>query len=81
MFAKLFNETSYGQILVKIDQNDEGYPEIRTYFEPKGLGVCSLALSYEDSDEGWDQAELVFEKFEVEQAEKIVESALNSIKQ
>lgn len=81
MFAKLYDHSKYGQVLVKIDQNEDGCPEVRTYFEPEGLGVCSLAMKYKDSDEGWDQAEAVFEEFEVEHAEKIIETALNTIKQ
>lgn len=60
MFAKLFN-TDLGQILIKIDDGGEG-PEVRYFFEPSGLGVCSVALEFTDDDEGkaWDKAEHAF---------------------
>ena len=62
MFAKLF-ETDLGQILVKIDEGDNG-PEIRYYFEPEGLGLCSIALQFADDEDGeaWDKADSAFQK-------------------
>lgn len=62
-FAKVF-DTERGQILVKLDAGDDGAPEIRFFAQPEGLGVCSVALSYEDSDKGWDAAEQVFEQID-----------------
>ncbi|TCP13797.1 hypothetical protein EV683_10542 [Crenobacter luteus] len=77
-FAKLF-ETDRGQILVKIDADEDGAPEIRFYAEPTGLGVCSLALSYEDFDNGWDAAEHAFGKVDqqiaMQATEKLFETA------
>lgn len=58
-FCKVY-ETEKGQILVKLDADDDGAPEVRFYAQPEGLGVCSFATKYEDSDEGWDRAESVF---------------------
>lgn len=60
-FAKLFETEEHGQILVKIASNDKG-PEVRFYYKPEGLGVCSIALEFEDIDGGWDLAEKIFEK-------------------
>lgn len=57
MFAKLFDHEKYGQLLVKLDTDNEGDPEVRTYFKPKGLGVCSVAAGFKDDDEGWELAE------------------------
>lgn len=70
-FAKLF-DTERGQILVKIDQSDEGDPEIRFFTSPPGLGVgvCSAALTFEDSESGWEKAEQAFEKVDMEMALK-----------
>lgn len=66
-FAKLF-ETEKGQILVKLDDGDEG-AEVRFYFMPEGLGVCSMALQFEGSDDHkWDLAESAFEKVDEELA-------------
>jgi hypothetical protein len=67
-FCKLF-DTERGQILVKMDGHYEsGNPEVRFYAAPPGLGVCSIAAGYEDSDAGWDRAEAFFEKIDVARA-------------
>lgn len=61
-FAKLF-ETDLGQVLVKKDTNEDGNPEVRFYFEPPELGVCSVSMSAEsDSDSAWDEVDAVFDK-------------------
>lgn len=61
MFAKLFDRPGYGQVLAKLDVY-EGKPELRWYVQPPELGVCSFALGFSDSDEGWDAAERAFER-------------------
>ncbi len=43
-FAKLFEFEGLGQVLVMLDRGDDG-PEVRLYFKPDGLGVCSVACS------------------------------------
>ncbi|EPZ0818876.1 hypothetical protein ACXJPO_000186 [Pseudomonas aeruginosa] len=57
-FAKLFEFEDLGQVLVMLDRGDDG-PEVRLYFKPDGLGVCSVACSNfpGDEDEQWDYAE------------------------
>lgn len=79
MFVKLF-ETEVGQILVKIDDGEDG-PEVRYYFEPEGLGVCSMALNFKDSDEGdaWDKADKAFALIDKDQAISLVKSLLVEI--
>ncbi|MEQ1560396.1 MAG: hypothetical protein ABL933_15855 [Methyloglobulus sp.] len=76
MFAKLYGEIN--QVLVKLDTNDEGNPELRFYTKPEGLGVCSLALEFADTDEGWDKAEKALREMTAEMvytmANKIKES-------
>jgi len=68
-FAKLFETEEYGQILVKLDASpDEHEPEVRFYVNPPGLGVCSFAAGYPDSDEGWDAAQACFDKCDLEMA-------------
>ena len=81
MFAKLFG-TDKDQILVKLDTNDDGNPEIRFYFEPEGLGVCSIASSWkDDSDKSWDKAEAAFALIDEEKARNVVsEMILKSFK-
>lgn len=76
MFAKLY-ETDIGQILVKIDDGDDG-PEVRYFFQPKGLGLCNFSLNWKDDseDDAWDKAESVFEKTTKETAEEAVRKLL-----
>lgn len=62
MFCKLYATKTGHQILVKLSGDDENNPEVRFYCEPDGLGVCSIAAKYPDTNEGWNQAQDVFEK-------------------
>lgn len=71
-FAKLFNAKEHGQIVVIIQSNDEDKPEVRFFFKPEGLGVCSTALVFDDSDAGWDECEQFFDSIDEEQAIKLV---------
>lgn len=65
MFAKLFNSAVCGQILVKIDNGEDG-AEVRYFFEPKGLGVCSVAANWSDdcNEVQWEKAAALFSKVE-----------------
>jgi hypothetical protein len=70
-FAKLFDSVKYGQLLAKMDRNEEtGAPELRWYAEPPGLGACSFALGFSDDDDGWDKAKAAFEHATLAEAEK-----------
>lgn len=71
-FAKLFNTKEHGQIVVIMQSNDEDKPEVRYFFKPEGLGVCSTALAFNDSDAGWDECEQFFDSIDEEQAIKLV---------
>lgn len=66
-FAKLFRADDTGQVLVVLDEGDEG-PEIQISFKPNGLGVCSMNLKFNDSDEGWQKAEHAFSKIDSDAA-------------
>lgn len=73
MFAKLYESGIYGQILVKRgSSNEECAPEVRFYFKPPGLGLCSTALTFNDNDEGNDSADELFERVTLELAEETV---------
>jgi len=76
MFAKLYN-TEIGQILVKKDSGDNG-EEVRIFFRPKGLGVCSIAFSWAQDEEEvqWEKADSTFEKMTEDTAMGLVRSAL-----
>lgn len=69
-FAKLYEAEGFGQILVKRDDNEEGKPEVRFFIMAPvaGLGVCSIALSFEDNDEGFKKRDAAFEKITEEKA-------------
>lgn len=58
-FAKLFRADDTGQVLVVLDEGDEG-PEIQISFKPNGLGVCCMKLGFKDSDSGRERAEATF---------------------
>lgn len=78
MFAKLFGDDK-NQILVKIDSSDVGSPEVRFYFEPKGLGVCSMAIGFSEDDAGWDKAEACFASMDEDKATRIVNEQIDLI--
>lgn len=75
MFAKLF-DTDIGQILVKIDDGDSG-PEVRYFFEPEGLGVCSFVVYF--SDDGWDEADKLFDSVDNDHAVRVVSNLMNKM--
>jgi hypothetical protein len=79
MFAKLF-ETKIGQILVKLDDGEDA-PEVRYFFEPPGLGVCSVALQFADDSDGeaWDKAEHAFDKTDEGVAIAMVENVITRL--
>lgn len=76
-FAKLFDFEDLGQVLVMLDRGDDG-PEVRLYFKPKGLGVCSVACSNfpGDEDEQWDHAEKGFATVNSQGVHEIVAEAM-----
>ena len=59
---------------MKIDsaESEEHEAEVRIYFEPKGLGVCSTALYLDD----WDAAEEAFDKLDEQLCLDIIESLI-----
>lgn len=77
-FAKLY-ETDLGQILVIMDLDSEGRPALITSFTPENFGVCKLALSFEDSDEGWMRAEEAFDRMNEQTAYASVRGTLEKI--
>jgi hypothetical protein len=79
-FAKLFDSEKYGQILVLMTSGDLGEPAVELYFRPEGLGVCQMKLGFEDSDDGWDKADVAFERFELKPLEKYVKDFSEGLK-
>ncbi|WP_445368846.1 hypothetical protein ACH5Y9_05510 [Methylomonas sp. BW4-1] len=78
MFAKLYGPDDH-QVLVKLDEGDEG-PEVRFYFKPAGLGICSSALIFkDDADDAWDRAEAAFAGIDEQKAMEVVEGIKESL--
>jgi len=80
-FAKLFEVPNIGQILVKLDHTLEGKaPEVRVFFQPKDLGVCSVAFKWDDnSDKSWEQAEAAFKRMNEKELVLIVKEQLRVV--
>lgn len=77
-FAKLFDYEDGSQILVKNDDNEKGKPEVRFFFKPNGLGICSTALSFDDSESGCDSADSLFNSTTKQTALDFVNKVLGS---
>ncbi|MBV5972223.1 hypothetical protein [Pseudomonas aeruginosa] len=79
-FAKLFEFEDLGQVLVMLDRGDDG-PEVRLYFKPDGLGVCSVACSNfpGGEDEQWDHAEKGFTTVNAQGVHEIVAEAMKVV--
>jgi len=79
-FAKLFEFDDIGQVLVKRDDGDNG-AEVRIYFQPEGLGVCSTAFNFEPSGDETehDKADKAFAIIDQDKAESIVRNTLKTI--
>jgi hypothetical protein len=77
-FAKLFETAEGHQICVLLGKDDEGAPEVRFYAQPAGLGVCSFAMGFDDSDEGFVHAEQALEKVDLAMAQRAMETIFNA---
>lgn len=59
-FAKLYN-TPKGQILVMLDVEKDGdRPQVSFSVQPDHLGICSVAVTFEENEAGWKDAETYF---------------------
>lgn len=79
-FAKLFEFEDLGQVLIKLDDGDDG-PEVRAYFVPGGFGVSSIAMTFkpDEQDDKWEKAEKAFAMVDREKARVLVVEALATI--
>ncbi len=59
MFAKLYSRLKE-QVLVVIDTDNEGKPQVLFSFNPEGFGICSGGPVWPDTDKGWEGAERYF---------------------
>lgn len=64
MFAKLYQSETHGQILVKIASSEDGFPEVRFFYQPaeEGVRMASMAITLEaDTEKNWQTARKVFD--------------------
>ncbi len=78
-FAKIFQSEAFGQILVKKDDNDQDDPEIRFFFNPDQLGICSLAVAFKNVENQDKAQKEVFEGLTLEKVEGVVENAVSEM--
>jgi len=78
MFAKIWLIPEYGQVLAMRGVDDStGEPELRWFMEPPDFGVCSFALKFADTEDGWAAAEKAFADADEAAAEKTARSMMN----
>lgn len=79
-FAKLYDFDDIGQVLVKVDDGEEN-AEVRIYFKPKGLGVCSVAMNFKPDgrEDDWDKAQKAFAMIDERRAYDLVTDTLKTI--
>jgi hypothetical protein len=84
MFAKLYETTEHGQILVMLDSTEDGEPIIKYCCQPAGLGICyAQSPPFENSERGWFIAEQTFKdetkKSAIELVEVVILAALDEM--
>lgn len=79
-FCKLFESDELGQVLVMLDTDtDECKPYVIFYCNPEGFGVCSKAVKFEDSKEGFDNAKEFFDSVTEERALSVVQTFIKHL--
>jgi len=68
-FCKIFKDDEKGQIVAMLAESDEGFPEVRIFCRPEGMGVCQITASAGDGEEEtFDKMQDAFDKTEAEHA-------------
>lgn len=80
MFAKLY-ETPTNQILVLRDTDDQGNPCVSFTTEVGDLGRAKLCISFDDTDEGHEEANEAFANTTEDSARQVLEEALDILNQ
>jgi hypothetical protein len=72
-FAKLFDDTEFGQILITKDTTDDDKPQlsVKFWFEEVN-GYCTYGFEYENTKEGLDNFEKAFNDADINFAIKVV---------
>ena len=67
-FAKIFQTDKHGQILVRIDVDENAMPSMIVSVVPPDMGVCEYAMSWKDTDLGYAKRDEIFESMSVSEA-------------
>ena len=80
-FCKIFKYDDIGQVLIKVDGDEDNVPEVRFWFDAgiKGLGITSTAIGFEDSSEGWDNADKYFALLTEEKTKTAIDKTIKEI--
>jgi hypothetical protein len=79
-FAKTFETAKHGQILLVIQSNDEtGNPQIQWSVEPPELGVCTMRIDLENSQQGWNAADKYLADATTEHAYEVAEEMFDEL--
>lgn len=79
-FCKLFEPEGKRQILVVLDDADEGSgPEVKVSCKPDGFGVCSVGIGFKESDTAWDSAEKMLANFSEARAIAFADSIVKQL--
>lgn len=77
-FAKLYTKGD-DQVLVVLDQDiDEEKPIVAFYATPPGLGVCTIKMYYDNSEDGDIKARKFFDSVTEEKAWKVRDQILKA---
>jgi hypothetical protein len=68
-FAKVYGHGD-AQIIVLLDEDERGNPELRLGCRPPNLGVCWMKLAFRSNEKGYELADQAFEDMTEERARK-----------
>lgn len=75
-FCRIFETVKHGQILVQLLRMESGEPLIGWSITTGDYHVDGIDVVYENSDNGWFQAESAFQQFDTEMAYRVAEKIL-----
>ncbi len=73
-FCKVYETEEYGQIVVQLDESQEGEPEVKLSFRTPLGGVSSVRIGFEDTDDGWFDRGIMFDNYTELMSKLIVEA-------
>jgi len=72
-FAKLFDDSEIGQILVVMDKDEEDCPQVTVKFWYAQVnGYCKYSFGFTENEEGFDKQQKLFDKFDIRFALDVV---------